>query len=54
MDGSEFLERLHLPEAEHGPLSSSERQMAVLGPIVHPAAHLTAVDIAEFAHRCRI
>jgi hypothetical protein len=28
--------------------------VAVFGPIVHPAAHLTAVDFAEFAHGCRV
>lgn len=27
MDGAELLQRLHLPEAEHGPFSSSKRQM---------------------------
>ena len=28
VDAGELLQRLHLPESEHGPLSSSERQMA--------------------------
>jgi hypothetical protein len=27
VDGSKLLERLHLPEPEHRPLSSSERQV---------------------------
>ena len=51
MDRGELLQCLHLPEAEHRPLSSSERQVAVLDPIVGPAADLLLVGIAELIHR---
>ena len=33
----EFLESFHPPKAVHHPLSSSERQVAVLGPVVLPS-----------------
>lgn len=50
----EFLQRFHLSESQHGALSSSEWQVAVLGPVIEPAAHLAAVEIAELAHRGRV
>ena len=54
VDGSELLERLLLTKSQHGTLSSSERQVAVLYPVVLPSAHFAAVEIAQFAHRSRI
>lgn len=47
----EFLQRFHPPEPQHRPLSSSEWKMRVLDPVVHPATHLAAITVAEFAHR---
>jgi hypothetical protein len=38
VDGGEFLKGLHVPEPPHRPLSSSERLMRVLSPIVEPTA----------------
>ena len=52
--GSEFLQRLHLPKSQHRSLSSSERQVRILRSIVQPTAHLTAFQIAQFAHCRRI
>jgi hypothetical protein len=43
----EFLGRFHLPELEHGPFSSSERLVCVLGPVVLPAAAVLAVLVAD-------
>jgi hypothetical protein len=54
MDGGEFLQRFHLPESEHSPLSSSEWQGAIFGPVVQPLSHLPAVEIAQLAHCCRV
>jgi len=51
VDGSEFLQCSHAPEAEHRPLPSSERLMRILGTIVHPAASLLPVANAELAKR---
>jgi len=36
--GGEFLECSHPPEAEHRPLSSSQRLVRILGAVVDPAA----------------
>ena len=52
--GSEFLERFHLSKSQHGMFSSSERQVAVLHPVVFPPAHFTAIEIAQFTHRGRM
>ena len=52
VDRCELLQRLHLSEPEHRPLSSSERQVAVLDPVVGPAADLLLLGIAELVH-CR-
>jgi hypothetical protein len=38
VDGGELLQTSHAPEPEHRPLSSSERQVGVLRPVVQPAA----------------
>ncbi len=54
VDGSEFMKRLHLSEPKHGSLSSSEGQVAVLGPAVEPATHVAAIEIAQIAHRRRV
>jgi hypothetical protein len=54
VDGSELLECLHSAKPQHRPLSSSERQVAVLHPVVLPSAHLAAVEIAQLAHRGRV
>ena len=50
MDGGELLQRLHLSEPQHRSLSSSEGQMAVLRPVVGPAADLLFGGVAEFGH----
>lgn len=34
VDGYEFLQASHLSEAEHGPLSSPQRQVRILRPVV--------------------
>ena len=52
VDGSKFLQRLHLPKAQHRALSQPERQLNVLGPIVDMAANVAAVLIAKLAHPC--
>jgi hypothetical protein len=38
MNGGEFLQTSHAPEAEHRSFSSSKRQVRVLDPIVEPAS----------------
>src|SRR6056297_1742608 len=48
MDGSEFLQTSHPPEAEHRPLPSSEWQVRILGPVVQPATRLLPVDCSDF------
>ena len=54
MDRGEFLQRFHPPKSLHRPLSSSERKMGILGLVIEPSAYLAAIQIAEFAHRCRV
>ena len=51
VNGGEFLQRLHLAEAQHCSLSSSNGKMAVLGPVVERSTNVAAVFNAEFAHR---
>ena len=46
VDRGELLHALHLSEPEHRPLSSSERQVAVLHPVVGPAADLLLLGVA--------
>jgi hypothetical protein len=46
MDGSEFLKRLHLSEAEHGALASSQGRVAALDTIIGVAADVLFVRIA--------
>ena len=43
MNGGEFLQTSHPPEALHCPFSSSERQMRVFGLIVQIASNLPLV-----------
>ena len=50
VDRGELLQRLHLPEPQHRPLSSSERQVAVLDPVVGPATHLLPITAAQLIH----
>jgi hypothetical protein len=50
VDRGEFLECFHPPKSEHGPLSSSERQVRVLDPVVLPAADLLSVGHAKILH----
>ena len=47
---SEFLQVRHSPEPRHRPLSSPERQVAVLGAVVEMATDLLAVDIPDLFH----
>ena len=54
MDTRELLQGLHLPEPEHCPLPSSERRVAVLHPVLGPAADRLLVGIAELRHRCPV
>jgi hypothetical protein len=54
VDGSELLERFHLPKSQHGTFTSAEWQVAVPHPVVHPSAHFAAVEIAQFVYRGRV
>jgi hypothetical protein len=40
MGGDEFLQTSHAPEPKHRPLASSEWQVGIFCPVVHPAARL--------------
>ncbi|MEQ9142267.1 MAG: hypothetical protein RLO02_00005, partial [Roseitalea porphyridii] len=53
MNGGELMQTSHLPEPEHRTLTSSQWQVAVLGPVVDPAARgLVAVGVdTQFAQR---
>ena len=51
VDRSKFLQGLHAPKPEHRPLSSSERQVAVLHPIVGVPTDLLLVLVTQFHHR---
>ena len=42
MNRGELLQRSRTPEPQHGPLTSSERKMRVLGQVVVPAASRAA------------
>ena len=46
VDRGELLKRFHPAETQHGSLSSSEWQVAILGSIVEPPSHLLALQIA--------
>ena len=47
----EFLQVRHSPEPGHRSLSSPERQVAILRPIIKMATDLLAVDISNVFHR---
>ena len=48
MNGGEFLKTSHAPETKHPPLSSSERQVRILCPIVQPAAGFLTIRRPDF------
>ena len=50
VDRGALLEGPHPPEPEHRSLSSTERQVALLGPVVSPAAYLLLVRITQPVH----
>ncbi|GJL96273.1 MAG: hypothetical protein DHS20C06_00900 [Hyphobacterium sp.] len=50
MDGDELLKASHSPESEHRALSPTERQVAVLGPIVEPPPHILFVLVSDDLH----
>jgi len=50
VDGGEHLQTSHAPEAEHRPLSSSERQVCILRTVVQPAAGFLPVGDAQVFH----
>ena len=52
VDAGELLQGLHLSKSEHRPLSSSERKMAVLHPIVGMATDLLFVLVLSV--RCEL
>lgn len=52
MKGGEFLQRSHAPEAQHRPLSSSERLVTVLEMVVQLSASFAFADGAE-GFECR-
>ena len=54
MNHGEFLYTSHLSETEHGPLSSSERQVRILHAIVQPAPGFPFRRIANNLHSCAI
>ena len=54
VEGDEFLQCSHSSEAQHGALSSSKRQVRILGPIVQPAAGFLFVHIADDLHRSAV
>jgi len=53
-NGCEFLQTSHLPEAQHGPLSSSKRKVGILGAVVPPATGLLTICLANHLHRSTV
>ncbi len=47
----EFLQTSHAPEAEHGPFSSSKRQVRILCSIVQPTTGFLPVRCANLVQR---
>lgn len=47
MDPGEFLQGFHSAEPVHGPLSSSEGKVRILGPVVQPAPGLLTIGGAD-------
>jgi len=54
VERGELLERLHSSKPQHHTLAPSERQVAVLNPVVGPAPDLLLLRIADFVHRCLV
>jgi len=50
VDGDELLQTSRSSEAEHGSLSSSKRQVRILGSIVQPTTCLLAICVADDLH----
>ena len=50
VDGGELLQGLHLPECQHGSLSSPKRQGTILDPVFGPAADLLFLAISLHIH----
>jgi hypothetical protein len=51
MDGHEFLQTSHVPEAQHRPLPSSKWQVRILRPVVPPATRFLPVGRADRLQR---
>jgi hypothetical protein len=51
VDGDEFLQGSHPPEAKDSPLSSSKWLVEILCPVVLPAAGFLSLGIANDLHR---
>ena len=54
MDRAEFLDGVHPSKPQHGALSSAERLVGVLGPVVQPAARLLDAGVADLLHRSAV
>ena len=53
-DRTELLQGLHPSKSQYDARSSADRQVRIFDAIVEPATHFAAVQIAGFAHRCRV
>ncbi len=51
MDGDEFLQTSHTPETQHGPFSSSKRQLRVRDAVVEPPARPLFFGSAKLSER---
>lgn len=51
VDRGGLLQGLHLSEARYRPVSSSEREMQVLDPVVGAATYILPLGVAQFVHR---
>ena len=51
MNSGEFLQTSHAPKAEHGPFSSSKRQVPILCSIVQPTTGFLPVCCASLLQR---
>lgn len=51
MDGGEFLQTSHPPEAKHCSLPSSEWQVRILGSVVQPASRFLPICSTDFPTR---
>jgi hypothetical protein len=55
VEGCEFLQTSHPPEAEHGPFSSSEWLVRILHPVVQPTADIALMpQVLSIAQQERI